>query len=322
MSRIEQAIEKATLLREGLNTGRADEELDRGRQASRQGLENPLPPPAETAVPQLDNPLIVTANDPHSPVSEEYRKLKSCLVNLTRGETFRNVIMVTSSLSGEGKSITSLNLAITLAQEYDHTVMLVDADLRKPSLHGYLGLEVGKGLTDCLCGEADIPDVLIKTGIGKLSLLTAGTPKKNPVELLSSQRMREFLAEIKNRYSDRYIIIDSPPVLPVAEARALASLADGVVFVIKEGLPTLHDISEAVGAVNRESILGVVYNEATPEGLNGRYHSYYHGYSYGYGGGKETSDQIPGSRYRRLSNDGERKGFLSRIFRRSGGERL
>jgi Mrp family chromosome partitioning ATPase len=146
----------------------------------------------------IENPLLATLCDPHSPVSEEYRKLKSVVAAFARKDGFRNVIMVTSSVSNEGKSLTSLNLAITLSQEMDHTVLLVDADLRRPSIQAYLGIEPSKGISDYLNGEAPLSDLLIKTGIGRLTLLPAGTPLKNPVELFSSRKMRDFVAEIKN----------------------------------------------------------------------------------------------------------------------------
>ena len=211
---------------------------------------------------------------------EEYRKLKSILSAYVQKDRFNNVIMVTSSVSGEGKSLTSLNLAITLAQELDHTVLLVDADLRKPSIQEYLGLKHSKGLSDHLTAGIPLNDLMIKTGIGRLTLLPAGTPLKNPVELFSSLKMREFISDIKNRYHDRFIIIDTPPVLPFAESRSLSKIVDGVVFVIREGQSTPDNISEAMKSLDETKMVGAVYNAATMASLNGRYHSYYYGYGY------------------------------------------
>jgi protein-tyrosine kinase len=305
MSRIEQALEKAALLR---NThGNNSTKMEGDRDASMQPVQQrPLPPVldgSELKV-QIENPLIATLCDPHSPISEEYRKLKSTIAASVQQDVFRNAIMVTSTVGGEGKSITSLNLAITLAQEFDHTVLLVDADLRKPSLQDYLGMKPGKGLSDYLNGASAISDLLIKTDIGRLTLLPAGTPLRNPVELFSSQKMKEFVAEIKSRYPDRFIIIDTPPVLPFAETRSLGALVDGVVFVIREGRPTLENVGEAINSLDRKKMLGFVYNEATVQSLNGRYHYYYHGYGYGKetpenrrqaaDRGPETRDQRPG----------------------------
>lgn len=221
-----------------------------------------------------DNPYIVTIRDPGSPVSEEYKKLKSMVVKLTRGEHFLNTLMVTSSIGGEGKSVTALNLAISLAQEYDHTVLLVDADLRKPSLHKYMNIDVDRGITECLLGEADLKDVLIKTDIGRLSFLPAGKRVSNPVELLSSHKMQKLVEEMKNRYPERYIIIDTPPILPFAETRALSSFFDGVVFVVKEGKARMQSISEALGLLKGSNVLGMVYNGAD-SGRPGGYNPYY-----------------------------------------------
>jgi protein-tyrosine kinase len=265
MSRIESALEKAAMLR-----SRAMESVPRD-----------VPRPAPSFIPQparddirVTNPLLVTANDPHTFVAEEYRKLKSVLVNVTKREGFQNTLMVTSALSSEGKSITALNLAISLAQEHDHTVVLVDADLRRPSINSYLGIEAELGLADCLTDGVDIGKALIRTGIGKLSLLPAGKQVKNPVELFSSQKVRQLIQELKHRYPDRYIIIDTPPVLPFSESRTLSTIVDGVVFVVKEGVASLDEITEALGYLKGPNLLGIVYNEATTEDLGGRYYYY------------------------------------------------
>jgi exopolysaccharide/PEP-CTERM locus tyrosine autokinase len=265
MSRIESALEKAMLLRTG-NTDSMPADL-------------PLPPSLHHYVPPMDkvavtNPLLVTANDPHTAVAEEYRKLKSILVQLTSKDNFQNSIMVTSCLANEGKSITALNLAITLAQEHDHTVLLVDADLRKPALQNYLGIDSGPGLSDCLTDGVDVEKVLIRTGIGKLTLLPAGAKVKNPVELFSSRKVKDLFMEMKRRYPDRYVIIDTPPVLPFTESRTLGSITDGVVFVVKEGTASRDEISEALNYLKGSTLLGIVYNQASIDNRQSRYYYY------------------------------------------------
>ena len=132
------------------------------------------------------------------------------LVKMTTGEVFRNCLMVTSSVPNEGKSLTALNLSLSLAQELDHTVLLIDADLRRPSVHRYLNVEQGVGLSEILTGEAQIGECIIPTGIGKLSIIRAGRAIDNPAELFTSQRSRAILSELKSRYPDRYIILDTP----------------------------------------------------------------------------------------------------------------
>jgi protein-tyrosine kinase len=280
MSRIEQALEKAAHLRNttGGSAVKTKEAGNTSIQAIRQHTLPPLMDGAELKS-RIENPLLATLCDPHSIVSEEYRKLKSVVTAFAQQGQFKNVIMVTSSVSGEGKSITSLNLAITLAQEFDHTVLLIDADLRKPSLQEYLGMKPGKGLSDYLNGEAVLGDLLINSGIGRLTLLPAGTPVRNPVELFSSQKLRDFIVEIKNRYSDRFIIIDTPPLLPFAETRTLGALVDGVLFVIREGVVTPANIQESMKTLDSTKLIGTVFNEATQASLNGHYHYYGYGYS-------------------------------------------
>ena len=262
MSRIEEALEKAEKLRSAMFTVSEEKKSPREH----------VPPPMPGVALKITNQLLVSAGHLNTPAAEEYRKLKSAIVRLTKGDGFSNMLMVTSSIGNEGKSITALNLALSLAQEFDHTVLLIDADLRKPSVHSCLGIENKMGLTECLLDGVDVKDAMIRTGIGKLSLLTAGREVRNPAELFTSQRAREFFMELKNRYHDRYIIIDTPPVLPFAETRSLSAVVDGVVLVVKEGEVSLDKISETMECLRGTSLLGIVYNEAA------NYHSDSHQY--------------------------------------------
>jgi len=273
MSRIEIAMEKAARLRQGLDAPAVEPEA-----VPQPGASNVLhqygPVSAQYGRLAPDNPYLVNLHTPHSPTAEEYRKLKSVLVKMTTGEVFRNCIMVTSSVPCEGKSLTALNLALSLAQELDHTVLLVDADLRRPSVHRYLNVEQGVGLSELLAGEAEIGETIIATGIGKLSIIRAGRSIDNPAELFSSQRSKSILAELKARYPDRYIILDTPPVLPFAESRSLAHLVDGVLFVVMERLASQTNVKDALESLKACPILGMVYNAATVDNNDGRY-SYY-----------------------------------------------
>lgn len=274
MSRIEKAMERAAEMRRGEAAQPADKPKPQVLTPPRAAADTPRYPPDIQQKVTSDNPLLVTLNDPYSATAEEYRKLKAVLVKMTYGDPFRNTMMVTSAIPGEGKSVTSLNLAISLAQEYDHTVLLIDADLRRPTVHRYLNLERKTGLSDCLLEEAQLADAIIPTGIGRLSVITAGKEVGNPGELFSSHRMKSMLDEIKHRYSDRYIIFDAPPLLPFAETRSLAHIVDGVVFVIKEEQATQTNIRDAVETLKGTNILGVVYNDASIAHNVDRYHAY------------------------------------------------
>ena len=276
MSRIEKAIEKAVKLRDSKIS---DEPKSKGlidktdEYQSKTGIRKETI--SNLAEINIVSPYIITVNEPDSPISEEYRNLKSMIVRLTRQKGFQNTLMITSALSGEGKSITALNLAATLSQEYDYTVLLIDADIRRPFLHTYLNIKPEIGLSDCLIKGLDVGSALLKTNIGKLSFLPAGMNVENPAELLSSNKMKELLGEIKQRYSDRYIIIDTPPILPFAETRSISTAVDGVIFVVKEGMASLQSIRDALELLKNSNILGIVYNDVSIGSLDGHDYSYY-----------------------------------------------
>jgi protein-tyrosine kinase len=253
MSRIEEAIEKAKSLR---GKAKSSETVERAVHAPTTEL-------LKTDVKDIPaSPYLVALSDPYSPITEEYRKLKSKIVQLTHVGGFQNTLMITSTMADEGKSITALNLAITMAQEYDHTVLLVDADLRKPALNKYLGMKPELGLSDVLTKDVDIRDVLVQTGIGKLVFLPSGGSLANPVELFLSKKMKDLIRELKHRYTDRYIIFDTPPILPFAEVQSIATIMDGVVFVVREGHAPVSAIKEAMSLLKDTKMFGVVYNDA------------------------------------------------------------
>ncbi|MEF9426532.1 MAG: XrtA-associated tyrosine autokinase [Candidatus Mariimomonas ferrooxydans] len=275
MSRIEKAIEKASKIR---NSARFEKTVEDkvDRPESRAVLDKEAITISDKV--NVNNPYIITFNDPDSPISEEYRNLRSMVVRLTEQEDFKNTLMITSTLASEGKSVTALNLAITLAQEYDHSVLLVDADLRNPFLHRYLNIKPGIGLSNCLINGYDIEEALINTGIGKLTFLPAGREVADPAEILSSRKMKELISEMKHRYSDRYIIIDTPPILPFAETRSISALVDSILFVVKEGSVPLNDIKDALNILKDSNVLGIVYNDVGVENLRSRYSYYYKKY--------------------------------------------
>jgi exopolysaccharide/PEP-CTERM locus tyrosine autokinase len=262
MSKLEEALEKANKLRE-LSTAAGK---DRSKKLDIFKKVEPI---------RVNNRYIITINQPESPITEEYRRFKSMLIRETKAD-FLNTIMITSAIDSEGKSLTAINLAITLAQEIDHSILLIDSDLRKPTIHEYLGVEYKYGLSDYLTKDIEVSEILIKTGIGKLVLLPAGQTVKNPVELLSSEKMKALIKELKQRYMDRYVIIDTPPILPFADAIALGSFVDGIVFVIKEGYAQKKSIEEALNLIKNFNILGVVFNDVSTANLDGHYSRYYY----------------------------------------------
>ncbi len=261
MSKIEEALAKASKLRE-FSTENKDSKKDRVEIA-------------ESV--KVGNQFIVTVTEPDSPVAEEYRRLKSMILRETK-EDFLNTIMVTSSIASEGKTMTSINLAVTLAQEIDHSLLLIDADLRKPMMHEYLGIQNRCGLSDYLTRDIDISEILVKTGIGKLVVIPAGRMVENPAELLSSAKMENLIKELKQRYVDRYVIIDTPPILSCAEGITIGSYVDGVVFVVKEGHAQRKAIDDALEMIKDLKILGIVFNSVKFANIDGQYKYKYYKY--------------------------------------------
>lgn len=227
---------------------------------------------------------IVSPNAPRSQIADQYRVIKRPLISNAMGKGASpvengNLIMVTSALAGEGKSFTAINLAMSIATELDNTVMLVDADVARPSVLRMLGLPASPGLLDMLVGDvADLSSVLLKTNIDKLTLLPSGTPHLRATELLASDAMTQFIANIAHRYSDRIIIFDSPPLLLTTESRVLASHMGQIVMVVHAQKTLQSDVQHALSSIESCPVKMMVLNQARSSSQGG-----YGGYGYGYG---------------------------------------
>jgi protein-tyrosine kinase len=228
---------------------------------------------------------IVSPNAPRSQIADQYRVIKRPLISNAMGKgastiSNGNLIMVTSALAGEGKSFSAINLAMSIATELDNTVMLVDADVARPSVLRMLGLPASPGLLDLLVGDADdLSSVLLKTNIDKLTLLPSGTPHLRATELLASEAMSQLIKNIANRYSDRIIIFDSPPLLLTTESRVLATHMGQIVMVVHAEKTLQVDIQHALASIEACPVKMMVLNQAK-SGVQGGYGGY--GYGYGY----------------------------------------
>ena len=245
----------------------------------------------------LERNGIVTPRAPRSRIADQYRVVKRPLIRNAMGKgtaaiAHGNLIMVTSALAGEGKSFTSLNLAISIAAELDNTVMLVDADVARPSILPMLGLPAGRGLLDVLEDSAELSSVLLRTNIDKLTILPSGTAHPRATELLASEAMRNLLNDIATRYADRIVIFDSPPLLLTTEARVLASHMGQVVVVVQAGKTLQSDVQSALATIDSCPVRMMLLNQAEA-GSNGSYgYGYgYGGYGYGYGRSPESDKQ-------------------------------
>jgi exopolysaccharide/PEP-CTERM locus tyrosine autokinase len=248
--------------------------------------------PEEVIFPEFDHKL-VAYREPGSIVSEQFRKLRTQLLTLNLPNQPKT-IMVTSASEGEGKTLVSTNLATILAHDLQSHALLVDADLRNPALSRWFGLHNGRGLSDYLTGGAEIPELLLKTKIAKLSILSSGTTRDNPVELIGSKRMGSLIDELRSRYSDRYIIFDSSPLLATTEPSVLTKLVDGIILVVRAGSTPRETVKQALTTIDPSKILGVVLNdlELQSKTLTARYFGtsrYY--YRYGYGESKEPGEE-------------------------------
>ena len=176
---------------------------------------------------------IVSFHDPASPIGEQYKILRTNIQALKYKEGCK-VFLVSSSINGEGKTVTSINLAISMAHDLNgKSVLLVDADMRKGSVARYLGLNKTPGLSDVLKGERTEEAVLVNPGIDNLTILLSGKAPKNPSELLNTKTMEKLIAGLKTKYD--YIFIDTPPIMTLADATILAPMVDGVILVIQAG---------------------------------------------------------------------------------------
>ncbi|WP_350281889.1 XrtA-associated tyrosine autokinase [Nitrosomonas sp.] len=223
---------------------------------------------------------VVTLHHTKSEIAEQFRLIKRPLLanafNPDSGVKNGNLIMVTSSLSGEGKSFCSLNLAMSIAMEMDHRVLLVDADVARPSIPATLGFSPEElGLLDVLRdSQLSISDVMMKTNVKKLTLIPAGRRHTHATELLASQSMRSILVELAQRYHDRVVIFDSPPLLLTSEARVLAGQMGQIVLVVEAERTTQQTVKEALQQIEACDVVNLIYNKARAHGSTG-YYGYY-----------------------------------------------
>jgi exopolysaccharide/PEP-CTERM locus tyrosine autokinase len=234
----------------------------------------------------ISDPKLVSMVQSGSLAAEQFRKLRNYLLRFNIKDS-RKTIMVTSAMSGEGKTFVSANLAISISHELHAHALLVDCDLRNPTLTQWFGLQDGEGLSDYLAGDGNPTKLFIQTSVEKLNLLSAGAIRDNPTELIGSKKMEALVQELKSRYTDRYIIFDSTPLLATTEPEVLAKLVDGIVIVVRAGVTSRETIKQAMASLDKEKIIGFVLNHVQfkSPGLSSRYfgtYGYYYRYGYGY----------------------------------------
>ncbi|MCB1826361.1 MAG: XrtA-associated tyrosine autokinase [Candidatus Competibacteraceae bacterium] len=223
-----------------------------------------------------------------SRIKEEYRYIKRPLLMNVDGQgaavtEYANLIVVTSARSGEGKTFTACNLALSIATERNRTVLLVDADVLKPAVANTLGFEAELGLVDFLIDDQlDLADVLVDTNVPSLTVLPAGSQHHLSTELLAGENMRRLAMEMSRRYPDRVVIFDSPPLLATTEASVLARLMGQVVMVVEAGRTQQSQVKAALALLDPNHSVGFVLNKT--RGFLDQ-----ESYGYGYGGGDDSS---------------------------------
>lgn len=214
---------------------------------------------------------LITKLNPRSPISEQYRTIRTNLQFSSVDETLQS-ILITSPNAAAGKSITSANVAIVYAQQGKKT-LLIDADLRKPTVHYTFRLDNLRGLSNVLVGDSTIEDSIEKSDVDNLDILSCGPIPPNPSELLASKRMQDVLENAKQLYD--FIIFDTPPALAVTDAKILANIVDGSLIVYRSGVTEMEEAERTADLMkdSKARLLGAVLNDRSKE--NSNYYYYY-----------------------------------------------
>jgi capsular exopolysaccharide synthesis family protein len=212
--------------------------------------------------------MLVAALAPHALAAEQYRSLRTRIASSDHGHS-RRVLLVTSPAQGDGKSVTAANLALTMAQEFNRRIVLVDADLRRPGVHLLFGLPARPGLAEVLSGATPLDEALVHLPDYQLTVLPAGGRVEGHAELLGSQGMRRVVDALRSRF-DR-VVIDTPPALPLADVAVLAPMTDGLLMVVRAGMTPRPLIERAIAACDDSRLLGLVLNGSGPGGAASAY---------------------------------------------------
>lgn len=222
----------------------------------------------------------LTPSATRSQIADDFGVIKRPLLANTQSQPPQavkdgNLIMVTSALPGEGKTFVAVNLAISLSMELERNVLLVDADVARPSVLSRLGLPPSPGFLDVLADSSvKLPDVLLRTNIDKLTLLPAGAPRLQATEILASEGMSRLLADIASRYADRIVVFDTPPLLPSTESRVLATFMGQVIMVVEAKRTPQRAVIQALATVESNPVVMTLLNKAARSEV-GFYYGYY-----------------------------------------------
>src|SRR5689334_22345204 len=265
MEQIERALKKARHDRHLARAVRFHTDGSLNGALNGNGLAANAMPPSQCKTIQLDPSVMeshrIIGGQFHNGLTDVYRSLRTQVLQALdqRGKT---TLGVTSAKHSEGKTLTAINLAIAMAMDVKHTVLLVDADLRTPGIARNLGIQPALGLSDCLTGKAEIHDCLVRSQLERLCILPARSNVGNSAELLASPRMLRLATEFKVRYPDRIIIYDLPPLLPGGDAIGFLPSVDATLLVVRDGTTKSGESTPAIELLSDRNLIGMVLNAA------------------------------------------------------------
>lgn len=280
MEKIQQALERARRARMAALKRRRQTEWNGGSRPEELRIEYERTRIVATAPAVLERNRIMSGHE-RNPSFESFRILRTQV--LGRLEALGgNAVAVCGASQGEGKTLVAVNLAVSLAHQVNRTALLVDLDLRNPSIHRCFGLQPKVGLSDHLADDAPLEACLINPGIERLVLLPQVARIAESSELLAAPRMAALARELKERYPDRIVVFDCPPLLMTNDSLIIMEYADGCLLVIQEGRTRRVQVERAIELIGEKRFLGSVLNNARVGPASGYYYGY--GYGYGYGG--------------------------------------
>jgi exopolysaccharide/PEP-CTERM locus tyrosine autokinase len=283
MSSIEKAIEKQSKAA-GAPKKAAVPEPEVSVRSTQTASRNKTDAETFAVIPVLEQNSMLTPTLKDGQQAEEYRLIKRPLLSNASGRNASivdrgNVIMVTSALPGEGKTYTSINLAISMTAERDRSILVIDCDVVKHSLSTMFGLDDRKGLIDVLLDpEVTIDDVIVSTDISSLKIIPAGSASNFSTELLASDQMGQIMDEMAGRYTDRLLLFDSPPLLMTSQSVILAGHAGQILIVVEEGVTPKKAVIEAISKLDESKIIGTVLNKRSRMNRSDQYGGYYGSY--------------------------------------------
>jgi non-specific protein-tyrosine kinase len=267
MSKLKQALEKSKKDREKMETwdGRSIEPSVSQTERTTQAQHKPLKPVySSTKVIKCDEDLLHRNRVISVCTRDEADRLKILRTQILNAmnEEGKNTLMITSANPGEGKTLTAINLAISFSHQFNKTVLLVDGDIKKPTIHKYMGLDDGPGFADCLVDKKPMTNGLVNPGMDRIVIFRGGSPHTNSAELLGSEKMKALLKEMKERYPERFIIFDTSPVLTSADPLILANLVDGILLVVEAEKTKKEDVLKVLELMKNKPIIGTIFNKS------------------------------------------------------------